>query len=182
MNTPIGAILLIAGLVIGPVYYTYIRFFTGEIVTTQTVALQQNSGKLLFDPIELQLSPEMNEVGLIIRIDASHGPLILSSNPPINKYHAIVSDGTNMLVDTHFSNTSPSVDSTPSMSFQDTLPLFKVNQRGTYQLKITVEGETEMQILKTEVQVRENVKKPDMIIVITGIALLAAGILAILST
>ncbi|WP_165922921.1 hypothetical protein [Sulfurirhabdus autotrophica] len=181
MNTPIGVIFLIAGLIIGPAYYTYVRFFTGEIVATQTVSFQQKSGKLLFDPIQLQLAPEMNDVGLIIRIDASHGPLILSSNPPKNKYHAIVSDGTNVLVDIHFSSISPAVDSTPSVSFQEALPLFKVNQTGTYQLKIAVEGETEMQILKADVQVRANTKQPNMTIIFTGIAFLAAGILAILS-
>jgi len=85
-----------------------------------------------------------------------------------------------VLVDKHFSITSPSVDSTPLVSFKESLPLFQVEHAGEYQLKITQEGDAEMNILSADAQIRAKMNAPDRNLVTTGIALLVAGILAII--
>jgi len=45
-------------------------------VASQTISHYQKEGKLFFDPVLMQLTPNMNAIGLIIRFDAAHGPLI----------------------------------------------------------------------------------------------------------
>jgi Fe-S cluster assembly ATPase SufC len=77
---PTLALLLVLGIVLGPVYYAYCLLFTGE--TTQHIKLTERANRwvtvdgsilryangLAYKPVALQLAPHMNRVSLRLQL------------------------------------------------------------------------------------------------------------------
>lgn len=179
MHKRTGIILLILGLLLGPGYYVYTRFFSGDVVATQPLPLARDGAGERFEPVLLSLAPEMQPIGLVLRFTVSHGPTIQPTYTPRSDYRARLLDGERVILDQRFSLQSPEVESTPSRVFQHALPVLAIEHAGSYRLTVDAEGEPQMTVHSADVQVRANVREPDLQLVAVGAALVAVGLLAI---
>lgn len=180
MHKKTGILLLIAGLVMGPGYYVYARFFSGILVATQAMQVRAEDGVQRFQPVSLKLAPDMQPAGLVLRFQVSHGATISPPNTPRNDYRARLLDGERIVLDQRFSLQSTLVESTPSLQFQQSLAVPAVDRAAEYQLELQLEGEPDMQVLSADVQVRAHMREPDFTLVYAGAAIAAAGLLSIL--
>lgn len=173
-----GIVLLILGLLLGPGYYIYARFFSGAVVATQPLPLARDTSGQRFEPVLLNLTPDMQPFGLVLRFDVSHGPTIQPTYTPRNDYRVRLLDGEQVVLDQPFSLQSPSVESTPSQVFQQALPLLQIDRPVSYRLELQAETEPQMTVNSADVQVRAQVRSPDYKLVAAGVALAVVGLLA----
>ena len=179
MHKMTGIVLLILGLLLGPGYYVYARFFSGDLVATQALPLVRDTAGPRIGPVLLHLTPDMQQIGLILRFNVSHGPTPLPPNTPRNAYRARLVDGERAVMDHRFSLQSPEVDATPSRAFQHALPVLQVDHAASYRLELVDEGEAQMLVHSADVQVRAHMRQPDFKLVAAGISLAVIGFLAL---
>jgi len=175
MHKITGIVLLILGLLLGPGYYVYTRFFSGDLIATQPLPVDAAGQR--FEPVLLRLVPDMQPVGLVLRFTVSHGPTIQPTYTPRSDYRVRLLDGERAVLDHRFSLQSPEVESTPSRVFQHALPVLPVERPVSYRMELSAENEPQMQVHSADVQVRAHVREPDLKLVAAGVALAVIGFL-----
>lgn len=180
MGTSAGIFLLIIGLVMGPVYYVYGSFFSGSLASTHSLLIRQQGGFHAFDPLRIELAPGRGKIGLVLRFQTEHGPVVMPTHMPRNQYRAVLKSATRTIFDKPFSLSSTSVEAVALLNFSEALPVFQAEPAGIYQLEISQVDEAGMNLISADVQVRTGVVEPDFKLVTVGVGLLVAGVVALL--
>ncbi|WP_173060645.1 hypothetical protein [Sulfurimicrobium lacus] len=180
MENSAGVALLVIGLVLGPGYYVYSHFLSGKAVSTYPLPVKHQAAGNHFDPVRIELSPDMGKVGLILRFQAEHGPVTTPTKMPRNSYRALLKSGNKTIFDQPFMLTSTSLESEVLLNFHEAMPLFQANTSDAYLLEISQTGEAGMNLISADVQVRQGVVEPNNTLLMTGFGLLVAGVAVLL--
>jgi hypothetical protein len=141
--------LIIVGILVGPAYFFYCEMFSGRVVA-------KGSGALL----AIDLEPAMNPVSI-----QAHG----YSDRRMQSFHAVLRLGRTEIWKKAFSISAHDMKDAPSSTTVG-LGMAKVPSAGTYELMVTGGG-------SIQVEVRRNAREPNMLVVWSGVALLALGLL-----
>lgn len=176
MANSTGVTLLVIGLIFGPGYYVYSHFFSGQVAASHPLPISNHGAGSNIGPAQIELSPTMGKIGLILRFQTSHDPVMSIVQMPQNKYRATLRTGKQTVFDKQFTLTSSSVESEVILNFSEAMPVFEADTSGTYQLEISQMGEAGMNLVSAEAQVRKNIVAPSNTLMTAGFGMLAAGV------
>ena len=166
-------LLILAGLLLGPVYWVYITYFTGNVAAT--LPLQTGEGGKLVSA-SFRLGPDMNPIGLILKTQGSFAPNMDDNKPPRDLYQAVLfHDGVPGQPIKFQLGVKAVADSNPV--FQERLLLLQVQGGGEYRLEITPLAEPEITLQHPELVVRQQVQMADTRLVAGGIIGMGIGAL-----
>lgn len=169
-------LLILAGMVLGPVYWVYVTHFTGSIAAT--LPLQTQGGHGLASP-SFRLAPDMNPIGLIFKTQGNFSPNMDENKPPVDHYQAVIYRGAEAAEPIKFLLATKAVaDSNPV--FLERLLLLQVPQAADYRVEIIPLGEPDIALQHPELIVRSNVQMPDARLAAAGIIGLGVGLLMLL--
>jgi hypothetical protein len=176
MLKTLSLLLILAGLVLGPAYWIYVVYFTGQVA--QTLALRASEDGAWTSP-PFRLDPAMAPVGLILRAAGSFSPNLPDDQPPRDRYRAVLYQegqaGTPIRLEL---GVKAVADSNPR--FQERLLLLQRPQAGEYRLELIPEAAPVIRLSDVELDVRAQVQQTDNRIVASGIAAIALGALLLL--
>lgn len=168
----VSLLLLIAGLIAGPAYWVYAKFYTGSQAALITLEKQGNGWR----SSDFKLSPEMAPAGLILHANGSFSPNMHESQPPKDGYAVtLYRDGTaakplNISLGVKsVSNSNP--------AFKEHLLFFQVVQAGVYHVEITPAAEPDIKLDRVQLEVRQHLHEPDSNVVTGGMLVMILGIL-----
>jgi len=172
----ISLILLITGLLAGPAYWVYAKFFTGSQVALLNLERADAKAATPWRSAPFRLSPEMAPVGLILHARGSFSPNMLENRPPKDRYAATLYRDEEAAKPLNFTlGVKSAADSNPV--FKEHLLFFKVVQAGQYRLEITPVGEAGIQLEHVQLEVRQHLHEPDNRIVTGGMVVMILGLL-----
>lgn len=180
MSKPAGLALLILGLILGPGYFIYTRFYTGREITDLPLEFQQQGDGTSRAAAEFDLLPEMGVVTFIVSMTASHGPVLNPPNMPRNTYRARVTFNGDAVVTKDFTFKATQMEATPAWVFRQALPVMKIGTPGKYALDLVQKKDAGMQIIQASVQARAGVHHINQIALTTGIVLMVLGVVFLL--
>jgi hypothetical protein len=160
---------VVGGTALGPVYWVYLNFYSGEVVARLPLA---SSAAGLRSPV-FRLHPGQAPVGLILRAQGSFtvDPAQLPMQPPRNRYRAVLTQDERTGEPVGFVlGVKKLSDNTPS--FREPLFLLNAPAAGEYRLDVATAAPPEITLTEPVLEVRANLGEAD-----NGLA--AAGILAI---
>ena len=170
-------LLLGLGLLLGPVYWVYVVYFTGKVADTIELRPGAQAGRWVSQ--DFRLSPEMGPVGLILLVDGYFAPNMDEGNPPHDAYHAVVFQDGREGQPIRFELAVKSVsDSNPR--FRERLLLLKQPRSGTYRLELDAAEPPDIRLDHVKLEVRSQVRETDNRLVAAGIILVALGVLGLL--
>ena len=183
--TRFSILLILVGLMLGPGYYAWAAFFSGGKVVEHRLGekgarwtlpsgdVMRFSNANAFKPVELELDPAMNTVGLAlvfevvgdVRVEPVRGnayqALLLAEGTPLVEKQVAISRGANPGPDQLWSELVATVD---------------VPSAGTYTFVLAETKPPELPLTGISLQVRRNVVRARMEVVWSGVALLVAGV------
>ncbi len=172
----ISLLLLLAGLVAGPAYWVYAKFFTGSRATL--VKLEKTGAEALapWRSADFKLSPDMAPAGLILLATGSFSPNMDESKPPKDRYAATLFRGSEAAKPLTFTLGVKHVsDANPS--FKEHLLLLQAVQAGDYHVEVTPAAAPDIRLDRMELEVRQHLHEPDSTIVTVGMVVMILGIL-----
>ncbi len=185
--TRFSILLILVGLMLGPGYYAWAAFFSGGKVAEHRLGekgarwtlpsgdVMRFSSANAFKPVELELDPAMNTVGLAlvfevvgdVRVEPVRGnayqALLLAAGAPLVEKQVAISRGANPGPDQLWSELVATID---------------VPSAGTYTFVLAETKPPELPLTGISLQVRRNVVRARMEVVWSGVALLVAGVVA----
>jgi hypothetical protein len=185
--TRFSILLILVGLMLGPGYYAWAAFFSGGKVAEHRLGekgarwtlpsgdVMRFSNANAFKPVELELDPAMNTVGLAlvfevvgdVRVEPvranAYQALLLGQGAPLVEKQVAISRGANPGPDQLWSELVATVD---------------VPSAGTYTFVLAETKPPELPLTGISLQVRRNVVRARMEVVWSGVALLVAGVVA----
>lgn len=172
---PLFLLLITVGLALGPGYWIYAKFFSGELV--QTLELQAAPGGGLVTP-GFQLRADMRPAGLILKAQGGFAPNMDEAKPPRNVYLAQVSRDGQPFKEVGVTLAVKSVsDSNPA--FVERLLWLEVVPPGAYQVLLTPKAAPEITLDRARLEVRAHIQEPDGRMVAAGALLLIVGVMAL---
>lgn len=172
----ISLILLITGLLAGPAYWVYAKFFTGSRVALLSLERADAEAAAPWRSAPFTLSPEMAPVGLILHAQGSFSPNMMENSPPKDRYAATLYRDEEAAQPLNFTLGVKSVaDSNPV--FKEHLLFFKVVQAGQYRLEVAPVGEADIKLAHVQLEVRQHLHEPDNRIVTGGMVVMILGLL-----
>lgn len=172
--------LIVCGLVVGPAYWIYAKFYTGSEAGLLTLTPGASEpGKLrIWQSGPFTLAEGMAPVGLVLVAQGHFSPNMDENRPPRDAYSAILARDGEAAEPLKFSLGVKQVsDSNPA--FREHLLLMQKVKPGQYTLTITQAAEPAIQIDRMQLQVRQNLQEPNPNIVMAGIGLVILGILTL---
>lgn len=190
MHNRFAVILIVAGLLMGPGYYAYSAFFSGTEVAEERLGAKGerftlSDGSVLrfpkanaFEPVVLDLAPEMNAVGLVLKLDITgdvrqepvrgneYRVLLLADGNPLVQKKVSIQRGTNL---------------GPGEVWHELVALVDVPVSGKYYFVLEESAPPELPVTAITVEVRRNVVQANRGIVWSGVAMLALGVLSMLT-
>lgn len=173
----ISLILLAAGMVLGPAYWIYAKFYSGSQVALVPLT-QLDAAAGTWRSAEFNLSADMAPVGLILKSQGSFAPNMDESRPPRDLYAALLSREGESAKPLGFELSAGSVGNT-NPTFNTHLVLFQSVKDGGYQLEIKPSDSPGIPLQKVELEVRQHLVEPNPNIVMAGVLLLVLGILGL---
>tara|TARA_R110002124_G_scaffold234886_1_gene400238 strand:+ start:24627 stop:25271 length:645 start_codon:yes stop_codon:yes gene_type:complete len=195
------ALLLVVGVIVGPGYLIYNSKFSGkhvknlevysqDLLTTNTggVRLSQSLNESFQKRHLLKLDPSMNPIRLIARFRYHQNSVF---NHRCSEYKAILYLGDKEVFSKGFtlieskSKSEDSKQKPTSLSFErktrSTKPVhtFSIYEPGTYEIELERKRKQEVSVTNMAIEVRRNVDKPNMLILVSGFSLLLLGVLLI---
>ncbi len=173
----ISLLLLAAGMVLGPAYWIYAKFYSGsQAVLVPMTQLDAAAGT--WRSAEFRMSADMAPVGLILKSQGSFAPNMDESHPPKDLYAALLSrEGENAKPLGFELNAGSTGNSNPI--FNSHLVLFQTVKDGSYQLEIRPSDSPNIPLQKVALEVRQHLVEPNPNIVMAGVLLLVFGILGL---
>ena len=168
---PVALALLVIGLVLGPGYFVYAKFFSGG--SAGTYPLTPRSGG--FEPVAFSLVPEASPARLVLRLSVQYGPSHDGASVPRNRYLTTVTRGGAQVAESPFELVANSVES----SFQELvwdLATLEVADPGEYRLTLEEISPPGMQVTGASVELRRNVLTADLRVVWAGAGLIALAV------
>lgn len=175
----ISLLLLVVGLILGPAYWVYAKFYTGKQTAMLTLGKAEGPAeKWRSAPFELK--PEMAPAGLILHVDASFAPSMDESRPPLDRYNVTLSREGVMAKPLMITlKAGNAANGNPV--FKEHLLFMQAVQGGSYQLEVTPASEPVMKIEKMRLELRQNLSEPNSQVVTGGIIALVLGLLGLIA-
>lgn len=176
----LSIVVLVCGLVVGPAYWIYSKFYTGSeaaLVSLKPVAVKPGLAKeWQSDPFTL--AEGMAPAGLILIAQGHFSPNMDENRPPKDGYSATLSRDGEAATPLEFSLGVKHVsDSNPA--FREHLLLMQKVQPGQYTLSVRQAAEPAIEIDRMQLQIRQHLQEPDPDIVMAGITMLMLGLLGL---
>lgn len=167
----IAVVLVAVGLLLGPGYYFYHKFFTGRIL--HSIPLLPGADG--FQPASFAVGPESSPIRIVLRASTDHDPVIGNTAPRL-RYSAMVRSepGTEASFPVEFISTSFESEFQEFAAEVATLP---VAQTMTYHVALRQTEPSEMRVRSSVLEIRGNATEPDMRLVWSGVFLLVTGAL-----
>ena len=177
MMKTVSLLLLAAGMLLGPAYWIYAKFYSGSrAALVPLTRLDAAAGS--WRSAEFTMAAEMAPVGLILKSQGSFAPNMEGNRPPRDLYAALLSRDGERAKPLGFELNAGSVaNSNPA--FTSHLVLFQTVKDGSYQLEIEPSDPPSIPLQKVELEVRQHLVDPNPNIVMAGVLLLVLGILGL---
>lgn len=173
----ISLLLLAAGMVLGPAYWIYAKFYSGSRAALVPL-IQTDAAAGIWRSAEFKMTADMAPVGLILKSQGSFAPNMEENRPPKDLYAALLSREGERAKPLGFElNAGSTGNSNPI--FNSHLVLFQTVKDGAYQLEIQPSGPPNIPLQKVELDVRQHLLEPNPNIVMAGVLLLVFGILGL---
>jgi hypothetical protein len=173
----ISLLLLAVGLLLGPAYWIYAKFYSGSQAALVPLS-KLDAAAGTWRSAEFKMSADMAPVGLILKSQGSFSPNMDESRPPKDLYAALLSRNGEAAKPLGFElNAGSTSNSNPT--FNSHLVLFQVVKEGTYQLEIRPAAAPAIALDKVELEIRQKLVEPSPNIVLAGVLLLVFGILGL---
>ena len=172
--------LIAIGLLLGPAYWIYAKFYTGSqaALLNMTTSNAQENGQTLWQSGEFALGDSMAPVGLILLAQGHFSPNMDEHKPPKDLYTATLSRDGEAAKPLNFTlGVSTVSDSNPA--FREHLLLMNQVQPGNYRVDVAPVNPPAIQIDQMQLQVRQNLHEPDPRLVTGGVVLFILGILGL---
>jgi len=170
-------LLLAAGLLLGPAYWIYAKFYSGSQAALVPLA-RVDAAAGTWRSVEFKMTAEMAPVGLILKSQGSFAPNREESRPPKDLYAALLSREGESAKPLGFELNAGST-SNNNPTFKTHLVLFQSVKEGRYQLAIQPSGPPSIPLQKVDLEVRQHLLEPNPNIVMAGVLLLVFGILGL---
>lgn len=167
-------LLMITGLILGPAYWIYAKFYSGELA--QSLQMTRDSqGAYVCPPF--RLTEGMRPAGVILKAQGHFSPNMPEDQPPQNLYQArITLNGqTYREVDIKLGVKTVS-DTQPA--FVEHLLWLEAITPGEYQVSLIPRQETAIVMDRMDLEVRSHILEPDGRVVAAGGAMFSLGLLA----
>jgi hypothetical protein len=172
----IALILLIAGLIAGPAYWVYAKFYTGSQLAL--LDLKQEADGRWRSP-SFELTADMAAVGLVMHAQSQAAPEVdegkLRQNRSVALLHRDGQTAKPLPFSLRATDTAKS-----GQTFREHLVYMQQVQPGRYWLEIEPTAQSEITFSKMQLEVRRDLSEPDTRIVTAGMVLAIVGLLGLL--
>jgi hypothetical protein len=177
MMKTVSLLLLAAGILLGPAYWIYAKFYSGSQAAPVPLA-RLDAAAGTWRSAEFRLTADMAPVGLILKSQGSFVPTMDENRPPKDLYAALLSRDGERAKPLGFELNPGSVGNT-NPTFTSHLVLLQSVKDGSYQLEIIPSDPPSIPLQKVELEVRQHLVEPNPNIVMAGVLLLVLGILGL---
>ena len=168
---------ILAGLAIGPAYWIYGKFYSGQTVQVLEL-LAADNGRFVSG--EFRIDPAMAPLGLIMTASGYFTPNMTEDQPPKDIWSATLSRNSSPLHSVEFQLSAGTTGNTQPV-FKEHLFLLQVAEAGDYQLELAPKAEPKMALSNLHLAIKTGLLEPDANIVSVGMALLiVAGLVLFL--
>lgn len=173
--------LLAIGLILGPAYWIYTKFFTGsEVALLGFSRISAADAAPVWRSQSFTLSADMAPVGLIFKAHGQFAPNMEEHRPPRDAYTAtLVRDG--VAADPLKFSLGVSNVANSNPVFKEHLVFMQKVQAGSYHIDIATAATPAISLDQMRLEVRQNLVEPSPNVVTTGILLFIAGILILVA-
>ncbi|HKQ23680.1 MAG TPA: hypothetical protein VJT81_04455 [Burkholderiales bacterium] len=180
---PVPLLLIVLGTIFGPVYFAYCEYLSGETAETHTLteradrwelpdgAILRFRGGLGYRPVVLDLTPELNLYRFRFTFDAARPES--SPKDAGNEYGVSVLEGDVGIFERSFRAVGNGAISVALDPMQIPYP-------SSYMLLLEEVGTPQLQVAGVKLEVRTKVKKMEMWLVWSGLALIVFGAVIII--
>lgn len=172
----LALLLLVAGLLAGPGYWIYARFFTGSRVAM--LDLTHEAAADWRSPV-FDLSADMAAVGLILHVQTHSAP-VEEGRVRQNRCLATLHRDNEAAKPLAFTLRSTHAVE-PDPSFREHLLFMQEVRPGRYWLEIEPSAPADMTLGKLRLEVRRNLAEPDSRVVTTGLVLFVIGLVGLVA-
>ncbi|NTV94565.1 MAG: hypothetical protein HGA75_04020 [Thiobacillus sp.] len=172
--------LIAAGILVGPAYWIYSKFYTGSEAALITLKADETKPGLArtWRSEPFKLAEDMAPVGLILVAQGHFSPNMDENRPPQDRYSATLAlDGQDAKPLTFTLGAKTVSNSNPA--FREHMLLMNKVQPGQYTLTVAQAAEPAIEMDRMQLQVRQHLQEPNPDIMMAGLAMLILGILAL---
>ena len=181
MRRKAGLWLLVIGLVVGPGSLLAARFFSGHVVAGAPLSFEAGADGSVQARFTFRLADDDLPAAVIVQASAHHDPALLPADPPADRWILrLVKDGS-MVHERTMRLQSTLVESSPTLTFKEAVPLGAGDGGGDYVLEVVPEGAPQLTLDAARAEVRVGVESADRTWLLAGLALIAVGLALILS-
>ncbi len=173
----ISLLLLAAGMLLGPAYWIYAKFYSGSQAALVPL-IQLDAAAGTWRSAEFSMTGTMAPVGLILKSQGSFTPNKDESRPPKDLYAALLGRDGETAKPLGFELNAGSIGNSNPV-FNTHLVLFETVKEGRYHLEITPSGPPNIPLQRVELEVRQHLVEPNPNIVMAGVLLLVLGVLGL---
>lgn len=180
MINKVSFALIALGLLLGPAYWIYSKFYTGSQVALLKLApgSATEDGGPTWQSEPFRLDEAMGPVGLILQAQGHFSPNMDENKPPKDAYSAALSRDGEAAQPLNFTLGVKHVsDSNPA--FREHLLLMQQVKAGEYRLQVQATGTPSIQMDSLALEVRQHLHEPDPRVVTGGVVLFILGILGL---
>lgn len=177
MMKTVSLLLLATGMLLGPAYWIYAKFYSGSQAALVPLA-KLDAAAGTWRSAEFRLTAQMVPVGLILKSQGSFAPNMDENRPPKDLYAALLSRDGERAKPLGFELNAGSIGNS-NPTFNSHLVLLQTVKEGSYQLEIEPSGPPNIPLRKVELEVRQHLVEPNPNIVMAGVLLLVLGVLGL---
>ncbi|MBK6744893.1 MAG: hypothetical protein IPG66_18850 [Hydrogenophilales bacterium] len=170
------ALAILVGLVIGPIYWIYGKFYSGR--TAQTLTLKESrEGKFVSG--EFRVTPDMAPTGVVLTATGSFAPNMPEDQPPKVGYAAtLFKDGTQFNIAKFPLKASSTSETNPV--FKERLFYLEAPQDGLFRMELEAMTPQTIKLDSVQIEVKANVQEADGRVVSVGMVLMIVAVLGLL--
>lgn len=177
MIKKLSYLLLVIGIALGPAYWIYAKFFTGEQALLLSLS---RTGDGPWRSGEFSMRADMAPAGLILHAQGSFSPGMADGRPPKDRYTATLHRNGAAARPLAFTlNAGKTANG--NASFKEHLVLLQVVQEGRYRLEVSALGEPAIRPDQMRLEIRQHLHEPDSRIVTAGMLVFIVGILGLVA-
>jgi len=173
-------LLIVLGLLFGPGYYAYARWFSGRLEQTYTLneraerwvlpdgSIQRTRSGMAFKPLALSLHPQMNKVQLRF---AFHAAMAAGKPSGTNEYAVSLA-----FMRYPVAERTLRVELRPGEMARAALPPLEIAAPGEHLFLLQEVGQPPVAVDSVELEVWRNIEAPNSLVFALGMSLAAAGV------
>lgn len=164
--------LLILGVLLCPVYYLYITYFTGQMIHSIPLVPAQDG----FQPTSFSVEPKSDPIRMVLQVSTEHDP-IMQTSPPKLRYQVTVTQAGGASQSYAVQLNALVATDRELKEFNEVIATLPVTAASNMTVAVRQTEPSQMYATKATLIVRERVSSANMSMVWLGAALLAAGVI-----